>query len=483
MGRVVTIQTQGTNARIIENIQSAHVRDVSAECAYEIAGAEHIMKQSRYRQWDGLKRLFHSGTRRFMAGLTPRVVRALKPFDYEIQHIDITQEPDPIELPFESGFVVRPYQEKALERWILGAGCRGILRVATGGGKTFIAAMCIKSAHTPTVFLVHTKDLLYQAIDVFTGIFGKDNVGQIGDGVVDIKPITVSTIQSLSRALDLKYESGDEDDRWQDEDTYIKNVHEFLDSRGMVVMDECHRVAAPTALDLIAYFRNAPFTLGLSASPWRDDGADLALEAAFGPVFYSVTASDLVRDGYLVPAKIRMIKVPAMPGISRLRYDQIYKKYVVENEIRNRLGVAAAMDAFRRGRTVMLLVRQIKHGKTLQEMLSEEVGAWVPFIHGSTPTVQRKGTLRDIREGKLKIFVASTIADEGLDLPALDTVVMMGSGKSSVKALQRVGRAVRLHPGKTHAEIYDFDDMAKHLVHHSQRRVQLYKTEDAWDVE
>ena len=481
--RRLSIHVHGTTAKLVTGAPSEAIREVSDVCSYEVAGAEHMVRQGKYPGWDGRKRLFHTGTKRFMTGLVPRVHKLLTDLGYVVEIMVYTRGALGInfgDTNFEA-FDEREYQERAVQAWTSNYR-RGVLRVATGGGKTYMAARCIKDSGLATVFLVHTKDLLYQAKDVFTKIFGESYVGQIGDGVVEMAPITVATIQTLSRSLDIEYEEGDEDNRWKDDETRFDNPTEFIQSRGLVIMDECHRVAAPTALELISRFKNAENLLGLSASPWRDDGADLALEAAFGPVFYSVSASDLTRQGYLVPAVIRMLEVPPRPGLSVQKYPQIYAKYVVENDTRNAMGVEAGLQSFRSGGTVLFLVRQVRHGKEIQRMLSEEVGTWVPFIYGQSSSNERRDVVEKMRTGKLKIAVASTIADEGLDIPSLDTIVLMGSGKSSVKALQRVGRALRPYGGKEHATIVDFRDNIKYLIEHSERREALYRTEDEWGI-
>ena len=77
--------------------------------------------------------------------------------------------------------------------------------MATGSGKTVVAAAMIARLGQPALFFVHTKDLLYQAKSYFENIL-KVPVGQIGDGVVDIQPITVATIQdNLESLSELKF--------------------------------------------------------------------------------------------------------------------------------------------------------------------------------------------------------------------------------------------------------------------------------------
>jgi len=59
---------------------------------------------------------------------------------------------------------------------------------------------------------------------------------------------------------------------------------------------------------------------------------------------------------------------------------------------------------------------------------------------------------------------------------------MGSSGKSSTRALQRIGRVLRPFDGKDHATIYDFMDTAKYLSSHARARKKIYKTEDEFEI-
>jgi superfamily II DNA or RNA helicase len=294
----------------------------------------------------------------------------------------------------------------------------------------------------------------------------------------------------MSRVYDLEYEtySYEDLDGWVDEETgslakrHGESIRNAMEGVGVVFMDECHRVAAPTAMKVMECLTNPRFRFGLSASPWRDDGADLAIQACLGPVAYSITASDLIDLGYLVPPIIRMVDVPPRSFARRTPYATIYKEYIVENEDRNNRIIAAAASLVRRGKPTLVLVQRIRHGEFLQREISERIGTWVPFLSGRDSAATRKSSLDDIREGRSGIFIASVIADEGLDLKPLSGLILAGGGKSSVKALQRIGRTLRPFKNKTGAEIWDFYDQALHLIHHSAARIRLYETEPRWQV-
>lgn len=464
------------------------VNALSEACSYEIEGAEHMKRSGKFgANWDGKKRLYHKGHRKFPTGLYDRVVSILENHGYEIQS-DVPDEQDVLVghyNPPGAEWCPRDYQNQAVLT-ATGAG-RGMIKVATGGGKTIIAGHIIHVIGRDTVFLVHTKDLLYQAKDVFSKMFGSWHVGQIGDGVVEPADITITTIQTAARALNIKYEKdsyAEGEDDWTDGNTDHQNtaIRRTLDEARVVFMDECHRVAAPTATAVVSSIRNAPYRYGLSASPWRDDGADLALEAVFGPVIVDIPATDLIERGHLVAPIIRFRQVPAMKFPKGTKYQTIYDQYIVDNQARNELVIADTVSKVRRGLPTLVLVRRIDHGRFLQSHIGSALGRPVSFLSGKDDSSLRREVIEDLRSGRSDCLVASTVADEGLDIKPLAGLVLAGGGKSSTRALQRVGRILRPFDGKKHCEVTDFWDNAKFLYDHSRARERIYASEPSFSI-
>ena len=106
----------------------------------------------------------------------------------------------------------------------------------------------------------------------------------------------------------------------------------------------------------------------------------------------------------------------------------------------------------------------------------------VDFLSGRDYTDVRVGTINDMREGKIDLLIASTIADEGLDIKRLTAVILAGGGKSSTRALQRIGRVLRPYEGKTQAYVVDFNDQSKYLKEHSEKRKKIYQTENKFTL-
>lgn len=460
---------------------------ISDECSFEVRGAE---KSELYRKkrWDGRKRLYDKVRNEFPIGLWQRVQNLLAANSVEYQVVDNRKVPSRhLDLSIEdSGAEQRTYQREAVIAGISTG--QAVIRVATGGGKTFIAARLIEQVKCNTLFMVHTKDLLHQA-KTEIGRFLQTEIGQIGDGVVDVKPVTIATMQTVAKYMGVKIvkDEFDETPEYKDDTKITKDngaaIDKAIKEAGMVIWDEVHRVACDTASGVMDGISNAYYRIGLSASPWRDDGADMMIEAAMGHTCYTVSASELIKLDYLVRPIIRRVTIPSSQHwCDDIRpYDTIYKQEVVENDHRNELILKYAADFMEMGMPFLILVQQIKHGEALRRLISERYHP-IDFISGRDFTEKRLQAIQGMRDGTIIGLIASTIADEGLDIKRLSGLILAGGGKSSTRALQRVGRVLRPFDGKTHAVVIDMADDTKYLRVHSAKRKEIYLTESEFVI-
>lgn len=485
-------------ARIHGRVSPELADRLETVCSYPKPGADyaaHVVEQRVGFQWRKQRSyeprvyLYNRNTQTFPSGLLPRVQEVL--LQRDVPHVVEVDTPDAVSLRRirpaaipdpDPDYAPREYQDAATADVLDHR--RRMVQMATGGGKTVVAGHVMHRLGQRACFLVHTKDLLYQAVEAFEAMFHQE-VGIIGDGNVKIRDITVATLQTMARGLGITVSRAgqDEDDLWDDRGTKFTHAQalSYVASVGVQFMDECHRVAAPTASEVALAFPNAR-RYGLSASPWRDDGADLVLEGVFGQVGPTISASELIVAGYLVPPYIRMRHVSPQAYDRDWKYAEVYEDYVVNNAERNEIGIRDACSMVRRGRSTLVLVRRIAHGGLVADLLSQRLGFVVPFLSGTDEGTLRRDVMHDVRNGKLGCVVASTIADEGLDVKPLSGLVLLGGGKSSTRALQRVGRVLRPFEGKTDAEVTDFDDNARYLVSHTAAREKLYGTEPGFTI-
>lgn len=411
----------------------------------------------KYKHWDGWERLFKDG--RFPLGLLSRVMDVWKSegVPYEVKATNMQDG-----LPLDYRFVgeLRPYQETAVEEAIRAG--RGILRAPTGSGKTLIAIAIASRLNLHTVVLVPTVDLLLQfAEQAAKHLDGK--VGKLGGGVIDPQPFTVSTIMTMARILNKSYETYEYAELDDADDTNLKDqeaLNEWVRGIGTLIIDEAQILGAKSVFN-VADAIPVRHKFGVSASPWRDDGCDLLIEAATGRQFYQIGAKILVEGGFLVPPVVRTIPVGKNVHPEPLdgNYNEVYSKKIVNNDARNKLIADITEDLLKRGYIVLVLVKQIKHGKKLEKLIKRSV-----FLSGSLDGDIRATAFNAMKEGYVSCVIATSIADMGLDIPNLSALVLAGGGKSSTRHLQRIGRICRPFPGKTHGLVVDLDDTIAHEI-------------------
>jgi len=423
----------------------------------------------------------------FPTGLLSMAVKFFDSHEIAYRRIDKRKKVERnIELEMADDFENRGYQidivDKAVSRQ------RGIIKLATGGGKTGVAAKIIQQLSvSPFIFYVPSIDLLQQAHDELSKFikFSGSNleVGIIGNMKCDIKDVSVMTVQTAIRALGEKYVKFDDEEENTgkkiselDEDSKKLVKQLIMDSKGMIC-DEVQHWAADTCQIISDYSISAKYRYGMSATPWRDKGDDILIDACFGRAIADINASYLIDHGYLVPPKIYFVKIDNMKGVKSPTYTDAYEKTIVQNGLRNSYIANIAEGMTSQGKLVLILCRYIAHGKMLNEMISGS-----EFLHGSWTSKNRKDHLDKMRNREAGVTIASTIFDEGIDCRPLDTLILAGSGISQTRALQRIGRTLRPYKGKTEATIIDFEDHCKHMLKHSRKRKEIYETEPRFDV-
>lgn len=484
----MVIEINNTYGKIVDRLSIDQLAVIQQECQFKMEGSEYKAMSFRNRniQWDGYKKLFNIQTRRFPVGLLPRITKLLGRYGIPVEIIDNRVHlPDVYDYQYDDSFL-RDYQRLTVITSVVHG--NGILKVATGGGKTVIAGCTIGALKKKSIFIVHTRDLLYQAKESFQRLFPNEIIGQIGDGIIDYQNITVATMQTLAILGGVEVGKNTDEDAVNDEKKIeadkIKKA-DFVKYRRTVqcvMMDEVQIVCSQTAQNVRFLFESADYAFGYSASPWRDDGSDLAIEAAFGERIINITASALIREGYLVRPIIEVHKTSyACIDISG-NYVDIYKRYIVDNYERNRQVALDAIKQYQSGMNTLILVTQINHGNAIADIIRNEYGIDVSFISGKSGMKKRKQAIQDMRDGKISLLIASTIADVGLDIPRLQCIVEAGAGKSSVTALQRLGRIMRQFNGKDTCKFITYRDTAPFICQHIDKKLLIWRTEEEFMI-
>lgn len=346
---------------------------------------------------------------------------------------------------------LRDYQARAVER--LAKITQGTVIIPCGGGKTRVGMGAIAKLRTPTLILVHTLDLAEQWLGELKDKLGVDG-GLIGDGEEHPAPVTVAVIQALVR--------------W-----YAPKLDALLADFGLLILDEAHHVAASTFHSVVDRCP-ARYRLGLTATPEREDGLTALLDLFFGAPLVTVTHDELVAAGVLTVPDIYTVETAfTYPYTGAEDYAPMLAA-LARDEVRNELIVESVVREARAGHVCLVLSGRVDHCHALASAIGAE-GVSAAVLTGEVKRARRKELLDQARAGELSVLVATSLADEGLDLPRLSRVFLAYPSRARGRTVQRLGRLMRPHAEKTDAALFDFADSKVPLLrrHHLERR-KLY---------
>ena len=428
---------------------------IDQELSYKPSGYDRTDSYLK-GEWDGRVQLFKQSKSGkswyFPSGLLSKATGVLDVFGvpYTVQTVP-DQEYDPQGFEWVSPLSLRNYQEVAVNVIYKAKG--GVISLPTGGGKTLVALRLIQMFDRPTIILVHTKELLYQWKDEIKKHIGVD-AGLVGDGNREWKVVTVAMLQTLGAMI----RKGD-----------LQRLE-----YGMLLIDETHRISADVAYN-IAMRCTARIRVGVSATPRRTDNRDLKIFAATGPLACNLTPCDLIKAGYLARPKLTMISVGGSPMYFSQDWQKEYVAHIVTNDERNQRIVDETVRLVREEKQTYIHVERVAHMELLYNLIVKEVApAKVARIWGKTKTGDRQKMLKRFESGSLNVLIG-TILKEGVNLPAMDAVVLAGGLSSPVALVQKVGRALRRNERFDYAEIIDFvDNCGRFCKKHSELRYQAF---------
>jgi len=443
-------------------------RKIEKETNYEMKNAFFIKKAmaARGAHFDGIKRLYR---RRAFGGETVQgymhvIHRILKEYaqskgdvlkltikDFRNQEVmeqrHMWDNKRPLNVPFE----FYDYQIDAVKallkyRW-------GICEIGTGGGKTLIAAECIRQLGTKTLFLIDNKDLLWQTKKEYEEMLGV-KCGIVGMGYRDWHyPIVLATIQTISK--------------------HVKEYAAELSKINCVIYDETHIIASKSFETVSKYLINTKWRFGFSATAKRDDGNDKVIYAHTGTVVYKKRAGDLIQEGVLVEPEALFYDIEYKIPVAE-NWQNEYTTGIVENEIRNKTIVEIANKYVEEGKQVMILCKMIKHCEYFEDEIEGS-----KLIYGKTDDDIRVDVLEDFRNKKFSVLVGNIkIFNKGINIKNLDVLINASGNAGDVLTVQSIGRILRKSPGKKKAYYIDFIDKGEYLRKHSASRIESLKNED-----
>jgi superfamily II DNA or RNA helicase len=409
-------------------------------------------------KWDGRFRFFEGKNHRFPTGFFSDVRNIMIKNGQEYSVVDLRGTASPsLDLKLY-GLIPYPEQIEVKNKAI--ATQRGIIQQPTGSGKTEIIAMILAELNRPAIVLIHRETIFRQLVKRLSERLGT-KVGMVGAGENLRKPITVAMTQTI-----------------QD-----KKFLPWLQTFPVVVADECHHVPADTIYEIMQNLSQAYYRLGFSATPWREDGKEMFLKAAFGGFVCQKSPTDLIYTGRLTVPHVFFLDVEHDHNADSLSWQNQYTKTIVNGHHRNRLVVSAAYMFWKKKKTSLIAVTHIKHGELLLKMMKQAYpGIKAVFIQGEDDSDEKQHTLKKLDDRKIDVVIATSVFGEGIDVPSLDVIINAKGQDSKIDVFQLIGRAIRKTSTKKRAYFIDFLDKNYYTKPHSMNRFNILKAERAYKV-
>lgn len=351
-------------------------------------------------------RLFDKQTGNFPTGLLPRVRHVLEARGFTV-HLVKT------ELPFETHdfpcipeHALRDYQLEAVRRSVVFT--RGVVVAPTSAGKTEMAIELIRQLKPKrTLIVVPSAALLHQTVERLRPIFPATPFYKWGDGK---KP--PATLPSHYIMVGIANSTGN-----------AKAPTKIHRSFGMVIVDEAHRTPAGQFIETLKLCSQAKHVYGFTATPFRNNNDEMEMEAWIGPTVYEIDYETLIRRGDVVPPRFKTVRSlrEALEATQGLKTMVFVEKTAVLDSARPHI--------------------EMFGGKAIDSTSKD-----------------RNEVLAAFTSGPLRLMAATPMFDEGLNIPDIQALIMVQACTSPTRLVQRIGRGMRKHPGKSEVLVVDIVD-------------------------
>jgi len=349
----------------------------------------------------------------------------------------------PVELRLE------PFQERLLEQVTVArhqGHHRNLIVAATGTGKTVMAAvdysrLRVTLSRSRLLFVAHREEILDQSLATFRYALREASFGEKWAGSNRPKEFehVFASIQSLNRA------------------GFSNLTSDHFD---IVIVDEFHHAAAPSYGNLLSHVQPKEL-LGLTATPERTDGLSI-LDWFDGRIAAELRLWDAIDQHRLVPFTyygihdgLDLRDIPWRKGVG---YDvgELSNLYTANDAWVRRVikEVAKRVENPQRMKALGFCV-SIQHARFMARRFSD-AGISAAAVWGDTPDIERRSALKQLADGRIQILFSVDLFNEGIDVPSVDTLLLLRPTESATLFLQQLGRGLRKSNEKSVCTILDF---------------------------
>lgn len=337
------------------------------------------------------------------------------------------------------------YQREAVEavEKSINNGKRPLLIMATGTGKTVVAALVLKNLiqrNEATLFLAHREELIFQAQATINTWAGHWSGIEMAKSLAShVNPVVIASVQSMnSRRLE----------KWP------------LNQFGYIITDEAHHSVAPSYRKIYDHFMIKSH-LGMTATPDRADERN-HLSEIYDEIAYEYSLIDAIRDDR-IPSDRRLVPIVGRKienfdiDLNELRIT--YGDYrdndlgrVISDHIAQIAGVIREEIPDKK---TLIFTPTVDSAQLLSEAL-EGAGIKSAWLSGASDKQDRRDTLNRFSRGIITHLVGCSLFLEGFDEPSIECITNLRPTGSRALYTQMVGRGTRPSPGKSELLLLEF---------------------------
>lgn len=349
-------------------------------------------------------------------------------------------------------YTILPHQKQILDKLAVireGGVRRNLIVAATGTGKTVISAFDYKVFTDQTegthrlLFVAHREEILKQSRRTYRSVLLDANFGDIWVG--DSRPqngidhlfISVQTFNS-------KYER-----------IFSGLPADYYD---YIVIDEAHHLVADSYRKIISKF-TPKLLVGLTATPERMDGVSL-LPDFDNQISAEIRLPKALDEGLLTPFQYLCISDETDLTDEELMQGDRYVATKLTDKLCNLQRVGLIVNRLQyyladehKCRALGFCATK-KHAQFMAEEF-RRVGLKAAYLT-SDNDAERLSLNKQLAKGEINYLFVVDIFNEGVDIPAVDTVLFLRPTESLTIFLQQLGRGLRLYPGKQQLTVFDF---------------------------
>ncbi len=332
-------------------------------------------------------------------------------------------------------------EEALLNLESLRASCenKALVIAATGSGKTYLSAFDVKKARPKKLlFLVHRENILIKAKQSFESIVDSSfTCGLYTGNKKELnKKYLFSTIQTMS--LDFKNFKKDEFD--------------------YIIVDEAHHAVSPSYKSVLEYFKTK-FLLGLTATSNRMDGSSI-YEIFDNNIACDIRLNDALENKLVVPFHyygITDIESIDYSSIDMTKIEELTKVLKVNKRVEYIIEKMNFYSYCGYKRKVIGFCVSKEHCIYMSEQFNKR-GINSTYLISNNTIIQREEAIKNLEDdtNSLEVIFTVDIFNEGVDIPSINTVLMLRPTNSPIVFTQQLGRGLRKYKGKEFLTVLDF---------------------------